>query len=134
MRVRPAFLSVVACLAVGGAACSHQPDTALHPDPPSVTYTAPRHPFRHATLYLETNTAARRWQKAHDASWLDPITTRPQVRWLNGPRDLAGVPELAARARARDELPVFVAYYLPNRGCSDYKQGAPTAAAYGKYV
>jgi endoglucanase len=117
-----------------GAGCARQPDTSLHPDPPTIRYAPLRHPFHNATLYVDTNTAASRWQAAHGADWLDPITSRPQARWINDPRDLAGVPRLVTRAKARDEVPVFVAYYIPNRGCSDFKQGAPDAAAYSAYI
>ena len=127
---------LVTCLVVAalGAGCGHQPDTSLHPDPPNIRYAPLRHPFQDATLYVDTDTAAARWQQAHGADWLDPITSRPQARWLNGPRDLAGVPRLVTRARDRGELPVFVAYYIPNRGCTDFKQGAPDTAAYDAYL
>ena len=127
---------LVTCLVVAalGAGCGHQPDTSLHPDPPNIRYAPLRHPFHDATLYVDTNTAAARWQQAHGADWLDPITSRPQARWINGPRDLAGVPRLVTRARDRGELPVFVAYYIPNRGCTDFKQGAPDSAAYDAYL
>ncbi|TCN28882.1 glycosyl hydrolase family 6 [Kribbella orskensis] len=37
---------------------------------------------------------------------------------------------MVTRARDRGEIPVFVAYYIPNRGCTDFKQGAPDTAAY----
>ena len=31
-------------------------------------------------------------------------------------------------------MPVLVAYWIPDRGCSDHKQGAPTAAAYRVWI
>jgi endoglucanase len=126
-----AGMVTIAALGVG---CSRQPDTALHPDPPNVRYAPLRHPFADATLYVDTATAAARWQKAHGADWLDPITSRPQARWINGPRDLAGAPRMVSRAKDRGEIPVFVAYYIPNRGCTDFKQGAPDTAAYDAYL
>jgi endoglucanase len=129
-----AMAAVAAIVAVVGLGCGHQPDTTLHPDPPAITFSPGRHPFQHATLYLDTNTAGHRWQKTHNATWLDPITSQPQAHWLNGPPDLADVPGIATRAATRDELPVFVAYNIPNRGCTDYKQGAPDAGAYLTYV
>ncbi|WP_446218371.1 glycoside hydrolase family 6 protein [Micromonospora sp. IBHARD004] len=129
-RLAPALLLVAALT----AACSHAPDTALHPDPPSVRYAAPKHPFRDATLYVDRNTAAARWQAAHGAGWLDPITGRPQARWVNDPRDVPAVATLAERARQRGELPVVVAYWIPNRGCANFREGAPDVTAYRSYI
>lgn len=137
IRQRPARLALVLVLAAVAAlapGCGHQPDTTLHPDRAAVTYAPARHPFRQATLYVDRDTAAARYQASHGAAWLDSITSRPQTRWLNGPRDLAGVAQVAARAKASAELPVFVAYYIPNRGCARFAEGAPDAAAYQAYI
>ena len=128
------LVTATVTVAMVAAGCGHQPDTSLHPDPPSIRFAPLRHPFRNATLYVDTKTAAARWQAAHGADWLDPITSQPQARWLNGPKDLAAVPRMVTRARNRDELPVFVAYYIPNRGCTDFKQGAPDTTAYNAYI
>ncbi|SCF17622.1 endoglucanase [Micromonospora purpureochromogenes] len=125
---------VLALVAVLAAACAHRPDTTLRPDPPTLTYALPKQPFRGATLYVDRNTAAARWQAAHGADWLTPITDRPQARWVNDPRDVAPVAALAARARQRDELPVVVAYWIPNRGCANFREGAPDAKAYQDYI
>jgi endoglucanase len=115
-------------------ACTNTPDTTLHPDPPAVTYAPLQHPFRGARLFVDDQTAGARWQRAHGARWLDPITTRPQARWLNGPQDLARLPALAAQARRQRALLVLVAYYLPNRGCSSSGQGAPTSRDYRRWI
>ena len=120
-------------VALAGA-CTNTPDTALHPDPPAVTYAPLQHPFRGARLFVDDQTAGARWQREHGAGWLDPITTRPQARWLNGPDDLAELPALAARARRQRALLVLVAYYLPNRGCSTSDQGAPTSKHYRRWI
>ena len=124
-------MAVVAALA---GACTNTPDTTLHPDPPSVTYAPLQHPFRDARLFLDDQTAAARWQREHAARWLDPITSRPQARWLTGPQDLARLPALAARAREQRALLVLVAYYLPNRGCSSSGQGAPSSNHYRRWI
>lgn len=124
---------LTAVLAVA-AGCGRRPDTRTHPGPALVSYAPLRHPFQHATLYLDRDTAAARYQAEHSAGWLAAITSRPQARWLNGPPDLAAVPEIAATARRRGALPVFVVYYLPNRGCAGYAEGAPTPAAYQEFV
>jgi endoglucanase len=124
-------MAVVAALA---GACTNTPDTTLHPAPLAVTYAPLEHPFRDARLFVDDQTAAARWQREHAARWLDPITTRPQARWLTGPQDLASLPTLAARAREQRALLVLVAYYLPNRGCSSSGQGAPSSNHYRRWI
>ena len=132
-RLLCAVLAVAAMAATAGA-CANGPDTTLHPDPPAVSYAPLQHPFRGARLFVDDQTAGARWQRAHGASWLDPITTRPQARWLNGPQDLARLPGLAARARRQRALLVLVAYYIPSRGCSSSGQGAPTSRHYRRWI
>jgi endoglucanase len=131
-RVR-AVLAVAVVAAVAGA-CSNTPDTTLHPRPPAISYAPLEHPFRGARLFVDDQTAGARWQREHGADWLDPITTRPQARWLNGPRDLTRLPGLAARARRQRALLVLVAYYLPNRGCSPSGQGASSSSDYRRWI
>jgi endoglucanase len=133
MRSRISALAMAA-LAAGLTACANTPDTTLDPDLPAISYVPLRHPFRDAKLYHDMDTAAARWQARNGADWLDPITEEPQARWLNSPENLADVRELARDARADGTLPVLVAYYLPNRGCSGYTQGAPTARAYDRWI
>lgn len=128
-----AALAVAVMAALAGA-CANTPDTTLHPDPPAVTYAPLQQPFRGAQLFVDDQTAGARWQREHGAGWLDPITTRPQARWLNGPQDLARLPALAARARQQQALLVLVTYYLPNRGCSSSGQGAPTSKHYRRWI
>jgi endoglucanase len=110
--------------------CGTTPDTTLHPEP-APSYVPQRHPFASATLLQEGTGQAAEWQAGHDDSdWLNPITTTPQAVWLNGPPDLAKIPALARQAVNQQALMVLVAYYIPNRGCSDYAEGAPTPQAY----
>jgi endoglucanase len=132
-RLLSALLAAAAAAALAGA-CANTPDTTLRPDPPAVTYAPLQHPFRGARLFVDDQTAGARWQREHGAGWLDPITTRPQARWLNGPQDLARLPALAARARRQRALLVLVAYYLPNRGCSSSGHGAPTSGHYRQWI
>jgi endoglucanase len=124
----------VTVLAALAGACTNTPDTTLHPDSSAIAYAPLQHPFRGARLFVDDQTAGARWQREHGARWLDPITTRPQARWLNGPQDLAGLPALAARAHQQHALPVLVAYYIPDRGCSSSKQGAPSAGDYRRWI
>jgi endoglucanase len=121
-------------VAVVGAGCAASPDTTLRPDPPP-SYAPLRHPFRNATLFRDTDTAAARWQATHgNPSWLDPITATPQAIWLTSPQDLAPVPQVARLARQQQALLVLVAYYIPDRGCTQFKDGAPTPAAYLAWI
>jgi endoglucanase len=124
----------LALAAVVAGACTNTPDTTLHPRPPAVTYAPLEHPFHNARLFVDPQTSGARWQREHGAGWLDPVTTRPQARWLNGPRDLARLPGLAARARQQRALLVLVAYYLPDRGCSSSGQDAPSPDAYRRWI
>ena len=134
MRRFLASATAVLTMAILAAGCGSPAETQLHPDPPAVRYVPLQHPFHGARLYLDRDSAASRWAAAHQASWLTPITRTPQARWLNGPQDLAAVPALVDRARRDKALPVFVAYYIPDRGCSSYRDGAPTPAAYRAWI
>jgi endoglucanase len=131
---RRAPVTALALVALLAGACTHAPDTSLHPQPPAVRYAPLQHPFRGATLLLDPGTAAARWQRGHQARWLDPITTRPQAHWLTSAQDLAEVPALARRARSRHALLVLVAYHVPNRGCTHFRQGAPSGADYARWT
>lgn len=128
-----ALVAVLAALGLVLSGCANRPDTALHPQP-TPSYTPERHPFRGATLSPDPDSAAARWRRANGATWLDPITSRPQARWINSPQDLAGVPALATRAARQGTLPVLVAYDLPNRGCENFRDGAPDAARYDRFI
>jgi endoglucanase len=137
MRSAPwlGFVAVVAVVALMASACTTTPDTTLQPRPPAVTYAPLAHPFQGAELLVDADTAAASWQRDHGARWLDPITTRPQARWLTGPSDLAALPRLVRQARARRALPVLVAYYVPGRGCTaPGGQGAASAREYGRWI
>lgn len=130
MRSPLAILLAAAAL----AACGHVPRTDLNPEPPAIEYAPLQHPFRGQRLHLDANSEARRWQDRQGAAWLDPITTTPQARWLNDPQQLADVPALARDAKRQRALLVLVAYYLPDRGCTGHRDGAPTPAAYAQWI
>jgi endoglucanase len=106
-------------------ACGHSPDVTLNPQPPPIEYVPVQRPFAGATLAVDADTQGARWQREHRADWLQPITGQPQARWLNGFQDLAEVPDYVASARRQGAVPVLVAYFIPNRGCSGFQEGAP---------
>ena len=129
--VRAAALAALAGCLLG---CAQQPDRTLHPDRPAVTYRPLTHPFQGATLAVDPDSEAARYERANGAGWLQPIAGQPQARWINSPQDLDTLPELLQAARAQRAVPVLVAYWIPDRGCSQHKQGAPTPAAYRGWI
>jgi endoglucanase len=120
--VRAAALAGVLALAGCGG-----PNLTLDPAPPAIDYAALHHPFAGAELTVDPDTQAVAWQRANDAGWLSPITEQPQARWLNGFADLKELPGYLAAARRQRAIPVVVAYFIPNRGCSGFSEGAPNA-------
>jgi endoglucanase len=123
--------TVLASLLLVGCA---SPQTDLRPGQPLVSYAPLQHPFRGAALYHDADTAAASWQAQHAAEWLEPITSTPQARWVNGPQDVDDLSALAADAQRRRQLLVLVTYYIPNRGCTEHRDGAPTADAYQRWI
>lgn len=126
--------AALAIVALALCACASRPDTTLHPRRSPIAWAPLEHPFRGARLYVSSDTAAARWQRANGAEWLDPITTQPQASWLTSPQDLARLPGLARRAMAQRALLVLVAYWIPDRSCSTSRDGAPSAAAYDRWI
>jgi len=125
-----AFAALAGCL----LGCTQQPDRTLQPDRPAVTYRPLTHPFQGATLAVDPDSEAARWERTHDAGWMAPITEQPQARWVNSPQDLDTLPSLVRAARDQHGVPVLVAYWVPDRGCSHHTEGAPTAAAYESWI
>ena len=134
--VRRAAARAGALAALAGCllGCAQQPDRSLHPDPPAVTYRPLTHPFEGAKLAVDPDSEAARYERTNGADWLAPIADQPQAHWVNSPQDVDALPELLAAARDQHALPVLVAYWVPDRGCSKHKQGAPTAAAYQAWI
>lgn len=115
-------LVIVAVAAVVG--CASGPDRTLAPAPSAISYAALQHPFEGAELARDPRSQAVVAQQL-GADWLAPISTRPQARWLNGFSDLAQVGSYLDGARRAGAVPVLVAYFVPNRGCSGFSEGAP---------
>lgn len=92
---------------------------------PTISYAPLQHPFWGATLAVDDTTQAARWQQENGADWVAPIAEQAQARWINGFTDLTAVPGYLAAAERQRAVPVLVAYFIPHRGCSDSKEGAP---------
>jgi endoglucanase len=97
-------------------------------------YAPLHHPFHGATLYHDVDTQAMEWQRAHNAAWLDPITSTPTARWLTGPDSLAELAPVVHSAEEAGTLLVLVAYNIPNRDCAGPDQGAADADAYRDWI
>lgn len=133
-RLRGRVVFGLVAILVGVLAGCARPHPPLHPDPPLVQYEPLQHPFRGERLHVDHDLAANVWQAKHAASWLDPITSTPQARWLNGPADLDRLPSVAQEARRQRTLLVLVAYYIPDRGCTHHRDGAASAADYDRWI
>lgn len=117
---------VAGVMMVGSAGCTGNHATT--------SYAPLRHPFRGATLLVDTDTLAANWQQEHDATWLEPITRTPQARWLTGPDDLTDLPEVIRATRQAHALLVVVPYYIPNLDCAGPMAGAADATAYDAWI
>lgn len=101
---------------------------------PAATFVPLRQPFRGAELFVDQDTAAARWQAAHGARWLDPITRHPQARWVNNPDDIPRAAALAHRAHQQGRLLVLVVYHIPDRDCAGPGVGAASAGDYDRFI
>lgn len=86
------------------------------------------HAARQAVAWSESGRTADAW-------FIGRIAHRAQAEWLN--QDGAGdvVRAHADQAAAADRVPVFVAYFIPQRDCGDYSAGgARDAAHYREWI
>ena len=81
-------------------------------------------------LFVDENSQAHAWVRAHpDAREAraihERIANQPTAKWLGAwSGDVtAAVSEYASAAAAKNEIPVFVAYNLPNRDCGGQSSG-----------
>ena len=100
-------------------------------------------PFQGVGIYLPSYTnadqARRRVQgeNAGEAALLSKIADTPQARWLGDwSGDVAtAVKNTVNAARLRHEVPLFIAYNIPNRDCGQYSAGgAAEATAYRTWI
>jgi endoglucanase len=100
-------------------------------------------PFAGKRFYVEADSAARRqadaWRASRpaDAAQLDKIAAQPQAAWFGSwNTDIAAdVRALVDRAQAAGQLPVLVAYNIPQRDCGAYSAGgASSEDAYRRWI
>jgi endoglucanase len=93
-------------------------------------------PLAGKRFYVEPDGAARRqadaWRTSRpaDAAQLDKIAAQPQANWFgNWNTDIAAdVRALVDRAQAAGQIPVLVAYNIPQRDCGAYSAGGVSSA------
>ncbi|MBI5104063.1 MAG: glycoside hydrolase family 6 protein [Solirubrobacterales bacterium] len=117
-------------------------DRNLRVDRLTLSSTAAQ-PLAGARLAVDPASAAARqaaaWRTTRpaDAALLDRIATRPQAFWFGGwQADVrAAVDGVVTDAAARGEVPVLVAYNIPQRDCGLYSAGgSASAGAYGTWI
>jgi endoglucanase len=100
-------------------------------------------PLAGKTFYVDpanrASEQAAAWERANraaDARELRKIGDRAVAHWLTGGTDVSGaVDSLVGAAAARGQLPVLVAYNIPNRDCGSFSSGGATSAdAYRAWV
>jgi endoglucanase len=95
------------------------------------TETEVTNPFLNATFYVDPDSDAAvqilEWQDSRpdDAATLELIASQPTARWLGDWNDdiFSAADEFASTITEAGNLPVFVAYNIPNRDCGGYSAG-----------
>ena len=65
--------------------------------------------------------------RADEAAALAPLAEQPAATWFANPGDpFVAVEQLSLAAAESGQLPVLVAYYVPNRDCGSYSSGGAT--------
>jgi hypothetical protein len=100
-------------------------------------------PFAGRRFYVDPDSSARRqadaWRASRpaDAAQMDKVAAQPQASWFGGWNADVGadVRALADRAQAAGQVPIIVAYNIPQRDCGSYSAGgASSADAYRTWV
>jgi endoglucanase len=110
---------------------------------PAPTPAAGANPFAGQTQWVNPDTSAARqvdaWRASRpaDAAQIEKIASRAHANWFGDwttdPR--GDVADIVDRASAAGQLPVLVAYDLPNLDCGGYSAGgASSASAYRSWI
>ena len=135
-----AAIAVAAC-AMAGAALSLPAQAA----PPSKSSAAGHALGTSTQLYVKKEDSAAHLQQVQlkksdpqDAAAIAAVDATPQAVWLDGgsPGSVKGtVKNTMAQAKVTGTTPVFVAYNIPGRDCSQYSAGgAANTAAYEAWI
>ncbi|HZB20283.1 MAG TPA: glycoside hydrolase family 6 protein [Blastococcus sp.] len=148
-RSSRARAAAVALAAAGLVACGSSPAPQADPSPSSPTAQATAgapaeeqgrlsgelwlNPDGHGPVAVrEAETQGR----PDEAEALAPLAGQPTATWFTNPGDpFVAVEQLSLAAAEAGQLPVLVAYYVPNRDCGSYSSGgAPDVDAYLSWV
>jgi endoglucanase len=116
--------------ASGGPEAGTASQNGLPESPP-----APANPLAGRTFYVDpanpANTQATRWAatRAADAQAIRKIGSRAVAHWLTGGTDATRtVDDVVTRATALGQVPVLVAYNIPDRDCGNFSAGGAASA------
>ena len=122
-----AVLALAACAADGGAGSPGS----------GATTTAPESALAGSTFYLDpagpAPTQVEVWRgegRDQDAADLEPVAAQPVATWFSGQQEdpYLAAQELTTAAEAAGEVPVLVAYNLPDRDCGSFSAGGAADA------
>ena len=148
-RSSPDRAAAVALAAAGLVACGSSPGPQADPGTPAptaeATTSAPAEEQSRLSGELWLNpeghgpVAVREAQaqgRTDEADALAPLAGQPVATWFTNPGDpFVAVEQLSLAAAGAGQLPVLVAYYVPNRDCGSYSSGgAPDVDAYLSWV
>jgi len=95
------------------------------------------------TFYVNPNSSVEKWIAANPSDSREPViaskvASQPQATWYttyNPTAVQAQVSALTSAAAAKSQVPILVAYDIPNRDCGGASAGgAPTIAAYETWI
>ncbi|GAA3103038.1 glycoside hydrolase family 6 protein [Streptosporangium carneum] len=66
--------------------------------------------------------------KAEEAALIRRIADRPTAVWIGDPDPRARVAEITDRARRAGQVPLLVAYHIPDRDCGQFSAGGAASA------
>ncbi len=107
---------------------------------PQQKSAGPSNPLSGTTFYRDPDSSAAKAAAADPSGDLDPITNEPAAIWLlpeQYPTATVGgrVAAVMKAASAKDEVPVFVVYGIPNRDCGNQSAGGTaTSTDYQAWV
>lgn len=103
--------------------------------------SASKNPLFGKTLFVDPDSNAARqassWRdvRPSDANAMDKLAAMPTAKWFTSITSLDGVSNYVDKAKAANQLPVVVAYFIPHRDCGMYSAGgASNAEEYRNFV
>ncbi|MEV7011468.1 glycoside hydrolase family 6 protein [Streptosporangium sp. NPDC051022] len=122
---------VALVLALAVTACTGNPAPRTGRDrPEGQTSSAGSPDSGTVRFYVDSEGAAaqeagrlQREGKAEEAALVRRIADRPNAVWIGDPDPLARVADITEKARRAGQVPVLVAYHIPDRDCGQFSAG-----------